>query len=95
MRQQDRAKDRSRDDSILFVVGSTELGSRVLFCAAAKPARRVVNSKVMVSMMNEVMKLGGWCDAREELGSVNECQELYRMTMRRVATAGEWGWMGV
>ncbi len=96
MRQQNRAKDRSQDDSILLVVGSTELGSRVLFCAAAKPARRVVNSKVMDSMMNELMKLRGWCDAREELDGVNECQELYRMTMRWVATAGGWGgWMGV
>ena len=48
------------DGNILLVVRSTELGSRVLFWAAAKAARRVVNSSVTDSMMDdeyELMKL--------------------------------------
>ena len=37
--------------SILLVVRSTWLASRVLFCAAAKPATRRVNSSEMANMV--------------------------------------------
>ena len=48
----------SRGGNILFVVGSTDLGSRVLllFCAAAKPARIEVNRRMTVSMMDGLMR---------------------------------------
>ena len=52
-RQHDRTENRSLHSNILFLVRSTELGSRVLFCAAAKAARRVVNSSVTDSMMDD------------------------------------------
>ena len=80
MRQQNRAKDLSPNGNVLLVVRSTELGSRVLFCAAAKAARRVVNSSVKDSMMNEMIKLQACCF----IVVVNECKELYGMTMRWV-----------
>lgn len=48
-----RAKHRSLNGNVLLVVRSTESGSMVLFWAAAKAARRVVNSSVTDSMMDD------------------------------------------
>ena len=61
----------------------------MLFCAAAKAARREVNSSVKDSMMNGMMKLQAWC-----YGNVNERKELYGMTMLWVARAWWMGWNG-
>ena len=67
LRQQNRAKHQSLDGNILLVVRSTELGSRVLFWAAAKAARRVVNSSVMDSMIDDE-----WIDEASSLINTRE-----------------------